>query len=267
MTSSARESSWSDGEPIMFFRFVRGTRAWYYCSSDRNETLNGNTYLSVPISRGGAGDSAERAQLDIDITLPASLSVAANWRPYPPSSPVAVTIWVRHVGEVDTLADWTGRVIGAEFRGAELMLRCAPTIARSRLGSQRVWQRNCGLVLYECGVDRAAHALPATLTAVSGLTLTAAEFGTLPDGRLAGGYLEWTEPDGLVEFRTIQSHAGTDIVVDYGAAALAVGLAATVYPGCAHTWADCDYFANRANYGGDLWIPVDDDPYSGDPVW
>ena len=43
MTSSARESSWSDGEPIMFFRFVRGTRAWYYCSSDRSETLNGNT--------------------------------------------------------------------------------------------------------------------------------------------------------------------------------------------------------------------------------
>lgn len=267
MTSSARESSWANGEPIMFFRFVRGSRAWHYCSSDRAEVLNGNTYASLPIQRGGAGDTAERAQLDVEITLPASAGVADNWRPYPPSSPVAVTIWVRHVGEADTLADWTGRVIGSEFRGAELMLRCAPTIAQSRLGNQRVWQRNCGLVLYECGVDRGDHALPATLTAVAGLTLTAAEFAGLPDGRLAGGYVEWTEPDGLVEYRTIGSHAGTDIVVDYGAAALAVGLAVTVYPGCAHTWADCDFFANRANYGGDLWIPVDDDPYSGDPVW
>lgn len=267
MTSSARESSWSDGEPIMFFRFVRGSRAWYYCSSDRDEVLSGNTYLSVAIQRGGAGDSAERAQLDVEITLPASLAVAGNWRPYPPSSPVAVTIWVRHVGETDTLADWTGRVIGSEFRGAELVLRCAPAIAQGRFGSQRVWQRACGLVLYECGVNRAAHALAATLTAVAGLTLTATAFGTLPAGRLAGGYLEWTEGDGLVEYRTIRSHAGSDIVIDYGATLIAPALAVTVYPGCAHTWADCDYFANRANYGGDLWIPVDDDPYSGDPVW
>lgn len=272
MTSSARESSWDTGQPVMFIRFARGVRKWFYTTSDRIETLNGDTYTPAAISRGAIHQGSERAQNNITITLPASLGVAGNWRPYPPADAVVVTIWVRHVGETDTIADWTGRVVGPKFNGAELELTCEPTLTKARrLGMQRTWQRGCGLVLYQqgvgqCNLNKATRAVAATLTGMTGLTLTATAFGTLPDGRFAGGFITWAEGDGLIESRSIRSHTGTSIVVDYGATALAAGLAVTAYPGCAHTWADCAYFGNQPNYGGDLWIPRDD-PYSGDPVW
>lgn len=105
----------------------------------------------------------------------------------------------------------------------------------------------------------------ATLTAVSGLTLTAAAFGAFPSGRLAGGFIEWLRLDGLMEYRSVRTHAGNTIVIDYGAADLAVGLVVTAYPGCAHTWADCVYYENEPNYGGDLWIRTQN-PFSGNPV-
>ncbi len=107
----------------------------------------------------------------------------------------------------------------------------------------------------------------ATLTAVVGLTLTATAFATLPSGRLAGGFVRWArEADGLIEFRTIKTHVGDNITLDYGALDLAVGLELRAYPGCAHNWADCGYHQNRHHYGGDLWMPVKN-PFDGNPVW
>jgi len=89
----------------------------------------------------------------------------------------------------------------------------------------------------------------------------------LPDNRFAGGYIEWTRGDGLVERRSINSHVGTTVVIDYGADDLAAALVVTAYPGCAHDWDDCSsYFSNGDNYGGDLWMPKKN-PYDGDPIW
>lgn len=106
----------------------------------------------------------------------------------------------------------------------------------------------------------------ATLTSVSGLTLKATEFGLFASGRLAGGFIEWTRADGLTESRSIRTHSGTDVVIDYGAADLAVNLAVRAYPGCAHNWADCGFFENQLNYDGALWKPSKN-PFSGMPVW
>ena len=106
----------------------------------------------------------------------------------------------------------------------------------------------------------------ATLTAVSGLTLAAAEFTAYASGRLAGGYIKWTRTDGLVEYRTIRSHEGDQITLDYGGIDLALELVLIAYPGCAHTWADCGFYENRDNYGGNLHMPIKN-PYGGDPVW
>lgn len=272
MTSEARERSWSEGAPIALFRFTRGNVSWFYTSSDREETHNGDTYTPAAISRGPIRQGSERAKLSITVTLPATLPVASNWRPYPSCDPVALTIFVRHVGETQALAEWVGRTVSSKFDGAILTLTCEPSATSNRRGGAlRVWQRSCGLVLYGqgtgmCNVDRSAHALPATVNTVSGLTVTAAAFSNLPGGRLAGGYIEWQRADGLVEFRTIRSHIDDSVLLDYGAADLAPGLAVTAYPGCAHNWSDCGYFDNQANYGGDLWMPGEN-PFDGNPVW
>lgn len=347
MTSETRETSWDSGQPVAFFRFTRGTRTWYYTSSDRAEELLGEIYLPAAISRSAIKQGSERAKLSIKVTLPSSLDVAKNWRPYPPAQPIALTCFVRHVGESEALVEWVGRVTSSSFDGAELVLTCEPSQTRSRRpGAQRCWQRGCGLVLYSQGMGKCnldpeavpvaatltavdgtqltavefttaprslaggrlawiddlevpqqrnivAHAADtitldeaapdlaidlavtaytaplyrsATVTAVSGLTLSAPEFGLFPSGRLAGGYIEWLRVDGLAELRSIRAHSGNSIVVDYGAADLAADLVLTAYPGCAHTWTDCSYFENQSNYGGDLWMPTKN-PFDGNPVW
>ncbi|MNF91712.1 hypothetical protein D3C84_743230 [compost metagenome] len=280
--------------------------------------------------------------------MPSTLPVAANWRPFPPSDPIVLTIFSRHVGETDALAEWVGRVVAPVFNGATLELSGEPSsTGNRRAGRLRPSQRGCDLVLYSqglgmCNLNPEIEAVAAELTAVAGLnltaptfagasrslmggqlewldsgaslhqvaitahagttitvasgspdlvvgldvtaytrplyvvatltgfigvTLTAAEFGSLSSGRLAGGFIKWVRAsDGLVEFRSIKTHAGSTITLDFGSLDLAVGLQVQAYPGCAHTWADCGNHQNQPNYGGDLWMPVKT-PFDGNPVW
>lgn len=349
MTSEARERSWSDGQPIALFRFTRGNVSWYYTSADRDQVYLGETWTAAAIKRDSAiRQGSDSAQLSVKVSLPSTLPVAANWRPFPPSEPIVLTIFVRHHGETDALAEWVGRVVGPKFDGPLLTLTGEPSRTRARRqGNSPKWQRGCGSVLYGKGVGKCnlepeivpvpgvlsavdgvvvtasgfaaaprslvggrlewldalgvlqgrgiiAHAgqqvtlasgsadlvealavtaytrslyVEATVTALAGLTLTAAAFAGLPSGRLAGGFVRWARAaDGLIEFRTIKAHAGNTITLDYGALDLAVDLVLRAYPGCAHNWADCGYHENRHNYGGDLWMPVKN-PFDGNPVW
>lgn len=343
MTSEAREASWDQGQPVHFFRFTRENVQWFYTSSEYFETLNGDTYTPAAIARSAIRQGTERAKNSIKVTLPSNLPVAGNWRPYPPNQTIALTIFVRHVGETVPIAEWVGRITAPSFDGAALTLTCEPSQTRGRRqGVQRFWQRPCGLELYsqglgKCNLNPSAVAVPGTLTAIAGLTLTAAEFATAPRslvggqliwndgtahqvaitghsgpsitvatatglsigtavtattsslsrsatlasidgltltadafseypvGRLAGGYIEWLRADGLMEFRTIRNHNLDTIDIDYGAADLAPALVVTVYPGCAHTWADCTFYENGPNFGGDLKIRTQN-PFSGNPV-
>lgn len=95
----------------------------------------------------------------------------------------------------------------------------------------------------------------ATLTAVSGLTLSAAAFAT-SEFTLAGGWLKWTRTDGLVERRSILSHSGNDIVLFYGAADLAADMDVVATPHCEGTWSACDARGNTINMGGAIYKPV-----------
>lgn len=269
MTSETRELSANDGQPIALFDFVRGTQHWRYTTADRNQAHLGQTFTPLPIGATEIQIGTERRKLTRTVTLPASASVAGNWRPYPSSEVIALSVFLKHYGETDAFLDWIGRVMSPKFTNAgTLELTCEPsTTTARRIGLRRCWQIGCGLALYACGVDRNDHALPATVANASGLTVDAAAFASLPDGRLAGGYLEWVRPDGNIERRSISQHAGSAVTVAYGSHDLATGLQLTAYPGCAHTWADCSgYYSNGPNYGGDLNMPQRS-PFDGNPVW
>lgn len=101
----------------------------------------------------------------------------------------------------------------------------------------------------------------AIVTAMDGLTLTAAEFAASAFS-LAGGYLRWTRGNGIVERRSIMAASGDQVTILSGGVDLAVGTAVTAVPGCAHTWAACAAFGNDINYGGALFKPVSN-PYHG----
>ncbi|WP_458068629.1 phage BR0599 family protein [Rhodanobacter sp. BL-MT-08] len=272
MTSEARDISLDQGKPYKLYRFTRSTVSWYHTDADRPIVYLGNIYLPVPISHTEIQDGSETNQASITITLPKTAAVAANWRPEPPCDAVSVTILTQHFGESDYLANWVGRIVGAQFTDTNLVLTTEPTLTTAkRAGGGRTWQRPCDLLLYSqgngrCNVDKTLHALPFTLSGVSGFSLTADAFGTLPSGRLAGGWIEWTRPsDGLTLRRSIDSHGGNTITVTFGGAELIDGLEGTAYPGCGQDWDDCTYYNNTDNYGGELWMPGRN-YYDGNPV-
>lgn len=105
---------------------------------------------------------------------------------------------------------------------------------------------------------------PATITAISGTTLTAAEFAT-STLTLAGGFIEFTRPDGLLERRSVMAWSGNTVTLLYPIPSLAVGAVVNVLPGCEHTWAACLARNNTVNYGGAVYMPVQS-PYNGNSM-
>lgn len=259
MTSEARDLALLGGQPIKLFRFLRQNTTWCYTNADQPITINGNTYLPEGIDHSNVTDGGDK--VSITITMPKTAAVVENWWPYPPADPIAVAIWTQHAGEDDWLVDWIGNVISAQFDDTTITLTSEPTQQRARRGgAQRICQSNCDLLHYsqgrgQCGVDKAQYALPSQLLTVNGLTLTADAFGTLPNGRLAGGWIEWTRADGIVESCSTAGHSGSTIVLLYGGDSLSPGLNVTAYPGCAQTWDDCTYYNNTARFGGELYLP------------
>ena len=263
------------GRPVRLFVFQRQALVWRFCNADRNLTIGGNTYLAAPIDRGEIKQTAERAKDKVTITLaylrdpgaplfPATQALGDNWHPYIPSDPIAVTCLATHYGDTGAPAvEWSGIVTQPAFTDAELTLTCelGPAIARARNQGPK-WQRACWKTVYSTGLRGCNLALGAfevsdSLSAVADLDVTAAAFAAAPL-TLDGGWLEWTRGDGLVERRSIVSHAGDTVRLLYGAAALAVGLAVTARPGCPRTWAACEARGNTINYGGSVYKPVKD---------
>lgn len=267
MSSAAREIALLGGAPIELYRFTRGGVQWYYASTAgqarQDVVFLAETYIAAAIAQSKIVVGGDSQQQTTTITLPKDLPVAANWRPYPPGDPLSVTKWRWHWQEGDFLVDWIGNLYGPVYDDTTLQLKSDSTAALSKTaGRQRVSQRGCDLVLFsagrgQCNVDKAAHAVAATVTAVDAgtLTLTAAAFSGVPSGRLAGGWIEWPRADGIVEARDITAHAGATVTLAYGALDLAAGLTVTAYPGCNGSWGDCEYFGNTANFGGEPYKP------------
>lgn len=277
MTFDSREKSWEAGEPVEFYDFIRGTAHWRYNTSDRLLTRLENEvavdYYPAPITRDRIQQGAERNKLVMTLTLPRNISVAGLWHPYPSSETVGVTIYGGHIDEDDGSIVWTGRVVSPRYSPEALTLMCEPTATTaSKSALSQRWQRGCPHVLYKqghglCNAVKEDFAVVGTVTEATGTTVKAAEFSAFLTGRLAGGYAEWTTPDGIVERRSIRGNVGDSVVLMYGTNTLPVGTLVTVYPGCRHNWNDCnDYFNNGVNYGGDLYSP-ERSPFDSNPVF
>ncbi|WP_039731437.1 phage BR0599 family protein [Pseudoxanthomonas sp. GW2] len=277
-----RELSRFLGRPVQLVRFDLGPLSWGYTAGDTPVELDGLTYVPSGISVSAVRETTEVAKNRVTITLPIALdpnapnppptqAFAGIWRPYPPARKVIATVMSMHRGDADAevVVNWRGRVAQPEFTDTLLTLTCNNTRARHRgAGGGHRCQRACDLVVYgqgpgECNLDKDLFAIPFTLTAASGLTITAPEFGTssLP---MDGGWVEWMRPDGLIEERTIMAHSGDTLTLEYGAADLAEGLEGTAWPGCAHNWEACAARDNTDNYGGVFHLPTKN-PWSGNP--
>lgn len=277
MTYDSREKSWEDGAPVEYYDFIQGERHWRYNTSDRVLTrLDGGIevpYLPLSIKRDRIQQGPERNKLTLSIEVPSNADVVDLWHPYPTSSVVGLTIYGGHIGEADEVVTWIGRVISPRFRPEAVTLLGEPSTTLARKSGQiQCWQRGCMHVLYKqgdglCNVNRASFAVTGEVVLVASNVIKVAEFATLDSGRLAGGYLEWTTPEGAIERRSVNTHAGDTVTVLYGTGDLPIGTEVTGYPGCKHNWDDCEnFFGNGVNYGGDLYSP-ETSPFNGQPVF
>jgi len=276
------ELSGRGGRPRQLTIFTRQTKIWRFTSAMKDVEIGVNTYVAAPITRSEIKQTVEKPQDKITIKfpyvrdpsitdLPVTQELGNNWYPYVPQDRISVVCLDYHAKDPDleTKVRWQGRVAQPQWneKAQTLELTCLPRGSNSsNLRRGPKWQKTCWKTVYSTGprgclLDPADFLIPATVTAIDGLTISAAEFGTAPLS-LAGGTFSWTRENGLVEERPIMSHTGTEIQLLYFGSDLAVGTAVTVLPNCPGTWAACTARGNTQHYGGFIYEPVED-PYNG----
>lgn len=273
MTYATYELSVDQGEPLLLFDFFAGTAHWRYTSADRPITFAGGMFMPLAISAGNIIQGQEIRQKTLKVTVPRDADIVTQLQIYPPSTDLALAVFARHYSDPDaeTIAAWVGRVKSQMQKSSLVELACEPAYTGVQTaGLRRRWQINCPHVLYGpgCGLAAALQKVVATLTGVSGFTVSSADF-VLPGGlSFAGGYLEWASGRGYFERRTIDSvYLPTHtLTLAYGSPDLVPSLEVNAYPGCRHNGDDCTDFGNILNYGGDLYIPSKN-PMDGNPVY
>lgn len=277
MTFDAYEISAALGEPVLLFDFAVGLAHFRYTTADRIITFSSSDYSPAAIQRASIQQSSDVKRQSLKITAPRDIEIATLYAGTPPSAPVALTIWATHFDDPDQqyIVDWTGRVLAPRWIGSTVELTCEPAYTSVQtMGLRRRWQRGCPHVLYgaKCAVDKTAHRILTTISAVSGFDLTSSDFALLPDGAYWGGYIEWTNADGITQQRTIDGHVGDTITINYGGEEIIAGLELYAYRGCDHTMNTCDTVFNNltgagtGGYGGTPYIPTIN-PFNGDPVY
>lgn len=271
MPYSTLETSLQDGRPIELYIFTINGVEYLYTSADQDVTLNSKTYISdFPISRSALEHTVEAPRASIQIKTSRDLPVVGKFAIAPPSEVVAVTILRMHFGDTEAIVLWMGRVLNVTWSTAEAEIRCESVFSSlKRVGLRRMYQKSCPHVLYStaCGVNRASFGTAATITAISGLTLTIPAAANAANGYYLGGYIELTLPTGEVERRAVKSHTGSAVEITFPINGLVAGNAATIYPGCPHTTSVCSSrFNNLLNYGGFPHIPQKN-PFGGSPIY
>jgi uncharacterized phage protein (TIGR02218 family) len=265
MTYDARELSLQSGEPIEMYHFSWGNTQTRYTSAKRSVAYLGESWTAALIKRDSIDFTTEKGRNNLKLSVVRDFEIADLFRAMPPTDVILLTVHRMHVGEVEGAVIWSGRVLNCEFSSSTATLTCEPvSTSLQRVGLRRMYQRQCPHVLYgsQCQVSKASFAVPATLSAVDGLTITSATFGLYADGHFAGGYIDFVI-DGNTERRFITDHTATTLMINLTLAGLVASSVIDAYAGCDHTLTTChSKFGNAENYGGMPFIPVKN-PFSG----
>lgn len=278
------------GRPFQLYEFLRTSNGtdfyWRYNSSDRDIWYNNARWKAVPIIDNGVRLSGEAQSTDLEVTMPINEEFCEQFRLS--GSVPSDTVWLRirrlHVGDVDfsdpaqptvvgdALVIWIGTINGITQTGElEAKVRCSMLSASLRRGGLRYgYQKNCPHVLYApntCKANKEDFRVTGEVTAIDGNQITVAEFGAQDEGWFNGGWVEWTQPSGMVERRMILTSTGSDIFIMGLPVEMAVGDTISAFAGCDRTIDTCvNKFDNLENYGGFPHSPGRN-PFDGNPVF
>lgn len=273
MSFDQREGSLSLGQPVRLYQFSRGVIRWLYNTSDRDITHNNQLYRSLAggITDRGIQQSGDAKADGLTITAPADISVAQQFRSFPPSERIELSMFDMHYGDTEARLAWIGRVASVNWPSLNsCKIVCVTRDAEmSEPGLTDVYSRMCTARLGDnrCGVDLNAYRVSTTLQAQDGQTVSAPAFSGYPDGWFTAGWVEWSVGSGEYDKRHIEQHIGNDLQLLGGTAGIPAGATVRVYPGCDFLAGTChDKFGNLDNMRA---IPnlEGKSPFDGDQVW
>ena len=254
MSLEQYESSVELGRPVYLYAFSLGERVWRYASSAADVlTADGHVWTACAISHDGVKQTGEAASDSLSIEAPITVAPAQLYLTNPPTSQVAVRILQKDASDPEVYAIYAGEVsqVNAPEPGKVTITCETLSVSLGREGLRFGWQRGCPYALYDpltCKVDKAAHAVNTTISAMSGNTVTLA--ATIEVGVYAGGFIQWTHPVKGIEYVGIESQVGNLLTVFGSSSELHVGMSVTAYRGCNRTPASCQSLGNYDNYGG-----------------
>lgn len=285
MTFDSRETSIEDSQPVRLIHFFRTGKAWYYTNADQDITFNSQVYTALPISMNSVVQSGDAKSENVDFTLPASATICQYLEGFFPTETIGVRMRKVHMdetvatGEYTTPVDlldapvmWVGELVNIKRPTiSQRILTCNTlSLSMSRGGLRLSWSRQCPHFLYMrgCFVDKTAYAVPLTaVSVVDGITLAAAEFGSMEPNYFDGGFIEWESEAGVVERTGIESQVGGQAVLFGNTIGMADGVNFVGYPGCNRTAETCDEkFDNMLNFGG-INHMQGESPYDGRQIF
>lgn len=272
MTFDAIESSIDQGRPVWLYDFDNAPMHWRYTSADADVLWNTYTWEHRTIAHDHIANTSETSRNDLTLKVAETLEFVQQYRVVGPSTPVLLTVRKYHYGDANAVVEWYGRVSSVGWPGQYCVIVAQPaTAGLQQTGLRRRVSINCEYPLYSigegrCNLLRSTVSVPATITAITTNTVSAAEVGTHPDGYFVGGYIAWLSADGVQQRRFVLGHVGTVLTLLSGSYDLSVGLGVVAQPGCAHTVAACKAFGNLPNYGGLPYLPIRS-PFDGSPVY
>jgi len=256
------ESSVERGEPVELYLFRYGDKPdQYYAYTDAEKPITRNliTHRPIPIKRSAIVMTGTQDRAALTVNMAAFAEVPELYRVHSPSSVVWLEIYQGHANDAEHefIQCWYGRALSCRWKGREAILTCEPmSTGLKRPGLRRNYQIGCPLVLYDprtCRASKAAATVTATVQSLDGALV---QLSVSASAQHAGGMIEWVQPNGRNETRTIVGVPGGAYLLSGFPVGLSVGMEVSVVRGCDHTLVGCQSHDNVPNYGGQPWIPI-----------
>ncbi len=274
MSYAAKDQSEQAALPILLFMFVQGASEWDLTSAPVEITGRvSKTWTPAVILPEEFSHTGEIAKDALQLQLPLAHSLSQTFVLDPPDVVTTLTVYRTHYDDAEAVVYWKGRVVDTSISGSVMHFECESIFSRlRRVGASPSWSKTCRHALFGdgCRLQAASFAETVTVTGVAGAgaILTITEAAGHAD--MVGGTFK--APDGTI--RWIIGHDGTTVTIMRRVRSLIAdlaaspgGFAATVYPGCDHSFATCrDTYANEANFGGFVGMP-DLNPMGGNNVF
>lgn len=250
---------YSGGSPVELYKFVRTGASWLYTSGDEPVTYQGEDYSPAVISRGDITASDEGNSGSVEVSLDSNLSIVPQFIEGTVPSPLWLTIFRFHRGDLETVVIFQGQVSSSAVRGKETTIQCTPTrYAAEKLCPRILYQKQCNHMLYDrgCKVNKDDYKFSGEILGINGPVLQIENaFGFLYDKWLAGGFIQIPGTEIRV-FITDHDNELGEVTVLKLVPELTVGLIVDLYAGCDRTELTChNKFANMDNFLGFPDIP------------